>query len=54
MQQFKVTSESLNIRSAPIVDDANQIAVLPKGHIVSKIENSDEHKTWSLSYLIFL
>ncbi|WP_298921091.1 glycoside hydrolase family 75 protein [uncultured Nostoc sp.] len=52
MQQFKVTSESLNIRSAPIVDDGNRIAVLPKGHIVSKIENSDNHKWWKVATII--
>jgi hypothetical protein len=44
MQQFKVTSDSLNIRSAPIVNDTNKIGVLPKAHIVSKIENSDNDK----------
>ncbi|MEH2394136.1 MAG: glycoside hydrolase family 75 protein [Nostoc sp.] len=52
MQQFKVTSESLNIRSAPIVDDANRIAVLPKGHIISKIKNSDEYKWWKVATII--
>ncbi|NEU77913.1 glycoside hydrolase family 75 protein [Nostoc sp. UIC 10630] len=44
MQQFKVTSDSLNIRSAPIVDDTNRIGVLPKSQVVSKIENLDDNK----------
>ncbi|MEH1968929.1 glycoside hydrolase family 75 protein [Nostoc sp.] len=49
MQQFKVISDSLNIRSAPIVDDTNHLAVLPKSHILSKIENSDDDKWWKVT-----
>ncbi|MEH2448721.1 MAG: SDR family NAD(P)-dependent oxidoreductase [Nostoc sp.] len=52
MQQFKVTADNLNIRSAPLVDDANRIAVLTKGHIGSKIENSDEHKWWKVATIL--
>jgi hypothetical protein len=48
MQQFQVTSDSLNLRSVPIVDEANRIAVLTKGHIVSKIEKSDNEKWWKV------
>jgi Fungal chitosanase of glycosyl hydrolase group 75/Bacterial SH3 domain len=49
MQQFKVTSDTLNIRSAPIVDDTNRIATLPKAQIVSKIENSNDEKWWKVA-----
>ena len=52
MQQFKVISDSLNIRSAPIVDEANQIASLPKGYIVSKIKNSDNDKWWKVATIL--
>ncbi|MDZ7956156.1 glycoside hydrolase family 75 protein [Nostoc sp. DedQUE09] len=53
MQQFQVTSDSLNIRSAPIVNEANQIAVLPKGCIVSKIiQNSDNDKWWKVATIL--
>ncbi|MEH2061070.1 MAG: glycoside hydrolase family 75 protein [Nostoc sp.] len=52
MQQFQVTSDSLNIRSAPIVDDTNRIAVLPKAHIVSKIENLDNEKWWKVATIL--
>jgi Fungal chitosanase of glycosyl hydrolase group 75 len=52
MQQFKVTSDSLNIRSAPIVDDSNLIGVLPKAHIVCKIENSDDDKWFKVATIL--
>lgn len=52
MQQFQVTSDSLNIRSAPIIDEANQIAALPKGCIVSKIKNSDHEKWWRVATIL--
>ncbi|MEH2261218.1 glycoside hydrolase family 75 protein [Nostoc sp.] len=52
MQQFQVISDSLNIRSAPIVDEANQIATLPKGYIVSKIKNSDNDKWWKVATIL--
>jgi Fungal chitosanase of glycosyl hydrolase group 75/Bacterial SH3 domain len=52
MQQFQVISDTLNIRSAPIVNEANQIAVLPKGCIVSKIQNSDNDKWWKIASIL--
>ncbi|MBN4002230.1 glycoside hydrolase family 75 protein [Nostoc sp. LPT] len=52
MQQFQVISDSLNMRSAPIVDEANQIAALPKGYIVSKIKNSDNDKWWKVATIL--
>ncbi len=52
MQQFKVISDTLNIRSAPIVDDTNRIASLPKAHIVSKIENSNDEKWWKVATIL--
>jgi hypothetical protein len=52
MQQFKVTADNLNIRLAPIVDDTNRIAVLPKAHIVSKIEDSDNEKWWKVATIL--
>ncbi|MEH1925751.1 glycoside hydrolase family 75 protein [Nostoc sp.] len=52
MQQYKVTSDSLNIRSSPIVNDTNLIGVLPKSHIVSKIANSNDDKWFKVATIL--
>ncbi|MEH2346999.1 MAG: glycoside hydrolase family 75 protein [Nostoc sp.] len=52
MQQFQVTSDSLNIRSTPLVEESNKIGVIPQGYIVSKIKNSDNDKWWKIATIL--
>lgn len=35
--QFQVNTDALNLRSAPVVNTSNRIAVLPRGQVVDKI-----------------
>ena len=47
--QFKVISDTLNLRSTPEVNPTNILAALPEGHIVTKLGNSDAEKWWEVS-----
>lgn len=48
-EQFKVTADSLNLRSTPGVESSNRIAALPKGHVVIKLEVAPDDDWWRVS-----
>ena len=48
-EKFKVTADSLNLRSTPGVESSNRIAALPKGHIVIKRQVASDDKWWEIS-----
>lgn len=45
MEKFQVISGGLNLRSAP---ESTIIAVLSRGHIVTKIEEAEDNKWWKV------
>jgi hypothetical protein len=49
MEKFQVISGGLNLRSAP---EGTIIAVLSKGHIVTKIEEAEDNKWWKVQTAI--
>lgn len=50
-EQFVVNTNGLNFRSAPVVDPSNILAVLPNGHVVTKLE-VDSDNWWKVSTII--
>lgn len=51
MQKFKVTASALNLRSNPFVDD-NVIDILPKDHIVEKLEEVENSNWWKVETIL--
>lgn len=47
--KYKVIADSLNLRSAPVVDQSNLIKALPKGQIVTKLEVAPDENWWKVS-----
>ena len=47
--KYKVIADSLNLRSAPVVDQSNLIKALPKGQIVTKLEVAPDESWWKVS-----
>ncbi|MDX2070804.1 MAG: hypothetical protein SFV55_20410 [Haliscomenobacter sp.] len=46
MSTFVVTATALNMRSEPKVTTTNRIALLPQGHLVSKIRVAPQNPDW--------
>lgn len=49
---FKVISGGLNLRSDTIVDTTNRIAVLPQGHVVTKLADAAHPDWWKVSTVL--
>jgi uncharacterized membrane protein len=47
--EYKVIADSLNLRSAPVVDASNLITAIPKGQIVKKLEVASDDDWWKIS-----
>ncbi len=52
MNQYRVTSYWLNLRSQPLKEDENIIVALPSEHKVIKINNVEGTKWWKVSTVI--
>jgi Bacterial SH3 domain len=50
--EYKVIADSLNLRSAPIVDPNNLITMLPKSQAVEKLEVAADEDWWKVSTVI--